>query len=183
MEDVNHTSIFWRAMWLGTSCAGDSWRHWRLNGKQFCRSQGLCMSRVCPCNGEGQYIQSCITKNVTSRLREEIIPLSSAYVRNAWNTVQFSNPQKKDIEILEWVQQRATKMQGSGAWSAWTRRRGWWEVDLLNPKRWFRGGLCCFCQLPGKKTQSKWRQTPLKYLVIGQEEKSRTETQKVPIRY
>ena len=46
-------------------------------------------------------ILSCISKSVTTRLREEIIPLSSAHVRNVWNTVQFWDPQKKDIEILE----------------------------------------------------------------------------------
>lgn len=68
-------------------------------------SQGYALITV-----KANNILSCITKSVTSRLKEEITPLSSAHVRNVWNTVQFWDPQKKDIEILEWVQQRATKM-------------------------------------------------------------------------
>ncbi|KAK4829834.1 hypothetical protein QYF61_006844 [Mycteria americana] len=63
------------------------------------------VSLLLPDNGKesmkANSILTCITKSVTSGLREEIIPLSSAHVRNVWNTVQFWDPQKKDIEILE----------------------------------------------------------------------------------
>ncbi len=93
----------------------------------------LAMSHQCAlvaktCNG----FLGCIKRSMASRSREVILPLYSALVRPHLDyCVQFWAPQfKKERDLVEGVQRRATKMIRS--WRISCTRKGWEFLGLFS---------------------------------------------------
>jgi len=73
----------------------------------------LDMSHQCALTAQkASCILGCIKKSVASRSREVILTRCSALVRpHVESCVQLWSPwHRKDMDVLEWVQRRATKM-------------------------------------------------------------------------
>lgn len=76
-------------------------------------------------------VQGCIKGSVSSRSGEAVLPLHSPLVRTHLEyPIHFWAPHyKRHMDMLEWVQQTATKLMKD--WKIFLSRKGWESWDCL----------------------------------------------------
>jgi len=123
--------------------------------------QKLGMTQQCMLTAQkASHILGCIESSMASRSREGILPLYSTLMRpHLESCFQLWSPEhKKDMELLERVQRRATKMiQGLEHLSSKERLRGLGLLSLEKRRLW-GDPIAAFQYLKGA-LQERWGET------------------------
>ncbi|KAK4832423.1 hypothetical protein QYF61_023102, partial [Mycteria americana] len=135
----------------------------KLGGKQLCRegpglqvnTKMLMRDQCTPAEKSANSLLGCIMKSIASRVREVILPLYPALVEHNWN--------KGDMDILWWVQGRATKTIKSLECLLYEARLRKLGLFSLKKALGGRGGDGYYSQHKRQWAQTETQKIPPKY--------------------